>query len=92
MQDEPLQIPIRVPDRQPIPGQLNIVRDVLAAKDAYGDSPPKLGPAIIAARQEQLLDNAASLDDKLVDLVVAAMATMAKLRGAIPELTVRRDP
>jgi hypothetical protein len=89
--EQRIPIPVTVPDRQPIEGQLNVVHDVLAAKRAYGDKPPKLGPAIMAARREQLLDNAAALDDKLVDVAVAAMHTMEQLRRAMPELTVRRD-
>lgn len=88
---EPLQLPLRPPDRQPIEGQDNVVRDILSALYAYGDKPPELRAATIAARQEQLLANAAALDDKLVDVAVAAIATLKKLRRACPELTVRRD-
>jgi hypothetical protein len=67
----------------------HVVRDVINRRLQTRQDPPKLGPALTQARREQLLDNAVRLDDALLDVAVAAMATMSRLREACPEIANR---
>lgn len=88
---EQTRIPVdRPPPAAPHTGD-EVLRDVLArfrqAQD--GVAPPKLGPAILQARREQLLDNATELDRALCELVVAGLLTMRRIREACPEIVDR---
>lgn len=87
---------VRIPVDRPPPGAAHhtgtdSLRDVLARyrTAAGGDAPPKLGPAILQARREQLLDNAIELDAALRELAVAALLTMDRIREACPEIVNR---
>jgi hypothetical protein len=72
--------------------QSHVVRDVIAYRDATRDAErPPLDTAIMLAKRERILDNAAALDDALLELVVTAMDAMEKLRIANPELARRHD-
>ena len=46
------------------------------------DNPPKLQPAIERARQSQEMDDLAGLDSALLDVAVAAWASLVRLRAA----------
>lgn len=70
--------------------QLGVVRDVISYREATRDADrPPLDAAIMLAKRERILDNAAALDDALLELVVTAMDAMEKLRIANPELARR---
>jgi hypothetical protein len=88
---QPQRIPIRHSAAQPQDGVLNIGRDVFLAEQAYGDKPPLLFPAMTSARQLQIGDNAEELDNRLIDVIVAARASLTKLRTAFPHLTTRHS-
>lgn len=90
------EIAARIPVDRPPPAAAHpagdqVIRDVLERyrQAITGDAPPQLGPAILSARREQLLDNAAELDNALREVAVAALMTMARLRGACPEIVDR---
>jgi hypothetical protein len=85
------RIPINRPPKAPADGVLNVIRDAHLARAAYGDSPPKLFPAMTLARQAQIADNVDELDDKLLDVIIAAWATLERIRTAFPHLTVRHS-
>ena len=63
-----------------------VVHDVLELRRREDYEPLKLGPAIANARQLQLSDDVQALDYTLQELVVAALATMERLRDACPEV------
>lgn len=85
---------IRIPVDRPPPSAAHregdqVLSDVLARyrQVQRGDVPaPKLGPAMLQARHEQLFDNAVELDSSLRELAVAVLVAMAGLRLACPEI------
>lgn len=90
------RIPIHRPPATPVDGVLNIRRDVQLAREAYGQVRPTLRPSIVKAQMalstmnaSVIGDNVEELDNRLIDVVIAAEDVLAKIRTAFPELTVR---
>jgi hypothetical protein len=65
-----------------------VLRDVMAARYALQDNPPRIAAALAhCARARDLGDEGAeALDYAFRELAVAAMANMSRLRAAYPEL------
>lgn len=94
MDPSPSSIPVHRPLQAPAGDGDRVLADIIARfRDAErGIAPPKtLGPAILAARREQYIDNSVALDDALIEIVVAAMTTMKVLRANTPEIIARHD-
>lgn len=66
-----------------------VVEDVLQRRWATREKPPSLGPALRKARELQSRGAVVALDAALVDVAVAALATLTTIRHAVPGLTRR---
>lgn len=87
--EQPTRIPVdRPPPGAPAQGD-EVLRDVLARyrQVQRGETDaPKLLPAMVQARREQIFDNAVELDAALREVAVAALWSMARIRQAYPEI------
>jgi hypothetical protein len=63
-----------------------VTRDVIAARYALQDQPPRISAALAHCARARDLDDHEALDYAFRELAVAAMANLSRLRAAYPEL------
>ena len=80
---EPRLLAVAIAPNRPLPRLHDrVVLDVLEVRRATHARPPQLGPAIARARLALEVDDEAALEQALLDLAVAAMVTLARVRAS----------
>lgn len=78
--------PTRIPVARPIPGEGRVVTDVMQLRARADYEPLKLRAAMENLHRLHRAEDAQALDYALQELIVAAMATMDRIRRACPEV------